>query len=177
MTVDLVFSHGRRIRKRRVAWLGIGMFAAITLAISVPVQKRFHRALHWDDARRITAEIREIVEKYPDRTIEMGVGDNVSTYWKTYYKSLLVLADHPYTIDAAVVMETTYLGIPLTDDTLSMIRGCNTDLWLIPKGERPFAMIGYYDKPTITVAFVRAFEAAYVKESSFEFFDVWGCRQ
>jgi hypothetical protein len=47
---------------------------------------------------------------------------------------------------------------------------------LIPKGERPFAMVGYYGNPVFEPAFIDAFMSRYAKEKSFEYFDVWTCR-
>lgn len=176
--IDQIFRHAERIKKHRT-WVmaGIGLTAALILILSVPVQKRFYRALHWQEIGAIQAEIRMIMAKYPDRTIEMGVGENVANYYRTFYKTLLVLEGHPYTLDAAPVMETSMMGIPLTDDTLAMIRGCNTDLWLIPKDERPFTMIGYYGNPMFDEDFLGAFRGSYAKAKTFEFFDVWGCRE
>jgi len=61
--------------------------------------------------------------------------------------------------------------------TLAMIRGCSTERRLIPKGERPFALVGYYGNPVFNPAFVDAFEASYGKAKSSTFFDVWACKR
>ena len=154
---------------------GIGAVAAVILVLGIPVQKRFYRALHWEKVEAIQAEIRTIMAKHPDKTIEMGVGQNTATYPRTFYKTLLVLKGHPYTIDAAPAMEMTMMKIPLNDDLLSLLRGCSTDLWLIPKGEKPFAMTGYYGTPTVGQAFIDTFNASYAKAESLDYFDVWAC--
>lgn len=174
---DQVLRHAARLKEghaRRALFTG-GVVALAILALSVPVQKRFYRALHWQHVRAVVADIHAIMDRYPGRTIEMGAGDNVKTYRRTFYKTVLVLAGHPYTVDVGLTMETTHMGIRLTNDTLAMIRGCSTDMWLIPKGERPFAMIGYYGSPAIDQGFVDAFLRSYAKVKSFEFFDVWAC--
>lgn len=174
--IDQMFRHAGRIKKhRRKVLAGMGLAAALILILGIPVQKRFYRALHWQEIGAIQTEIRMIMAKYPDRTIEMGVGENIANYYRTFYKTLLVLEDHPYTLDAAVVMETSMMKIPLTDDTLAMIRGCNTDLWLIPRDERPFTMDGYYGNPMFDEDFLSAFQGSYAKKESLEFFDVWAC--
>jgi hypothetical protein len=176
--VDQIFRHAHRVKKYQGRVMaGIGVLAAVILILSVPVQKRFYQSLHWREIGAIQAEIRLIMAKYPDRTIEMGVGEDVANYYRTFYKSLLVLEGHPYTLDAAPVMETSMMKIPLTGDTLAMIRGCNTDLWLIPKDERPFNMDSYYGNPMFDEDFLGAFRGSYAKAESFEFFDVWGCRE
>ncbi len=58
-----------------------------------------------------------------------------------------------------------------------MIRGCNTDIWLIPKDEQPFTMIGYYGNRMFRTAFVEAFLNNYEKRESFDYFDVWACKR
>ncbi|MFP6735183.1 MAG: hypothetical protein VB959_15245, partial [Rhodospirillales bacterium] len=62
------------------------------------------------------------------------------------------------------------------DDLLAMVRGCNTDIWLIPKGESPFTMIGYYGARMLDTSFADAFLGSYTKAKSFEFFDAWVCK-
>ena len=106
--------------------------------------ERFYRALHWKDIEEIQSEIRTIMKENQGRTIEMGFGKNLATYPRTLSRTLLVFAGHPYSIDSAPAMETNKWNIPLPEETLSMLRHCKTDLWLIPVGEQPFTMIGYY---------------------------------
>ncbi|MEE9318459.1 MAG: hypothetical protein V3U48_09245 [Rhodospirillales bacterium] len=174
--IDQVLRHAHRVKKHRPRmWFGIGAVAAVILVLGIPVQKRFYRALHWEKVEAIQAEIRTIMAKHPDKTIEMGVGQNTATYPRTFYKTLLVLKGHPYTIDAAPAMEMTMMKIPLNDDLLSLLRGCSTDLWLIPKGEKPFAMTGYYGTPTVGQAFIDTFNASYAKAESLDHFDIWAC--
>lgn len=178
LAIDLTLRHALRVTGRRIAvWGTIVAFATIVLAIGVPVQKRYYRALHWQEVSRIGAEIRTVMAAYPGRTIEMGVGGNVASYHRTFYKTILVLAGNPYTLDAAVIIEWSKLGIPLADATLALIRGCSTDLWLIPKGERPFTMVGYYGNRIFEPAFVDAFHGSYAKAKSLEFFDLWACKR
>jgi len=176
--VDQILRHAHAVKKYQGRVMaGIGVLATVILILGVPVQKRFYRALQWQEIGAIQAEIRMIMAKHPNRTIEMGVGENVANYYRTFYKSLLVLEGHPYTLDAAPVMETSMMKIPLTGDTLAMIRGCNTDLWLIPKGERPFTMDSYYGNPMFDEDFLGAFRGSYAKVETLDFFDVWGCRE
>lgn len=178
ISVDQILRHAVRVRKhKKKVWGLLGVFTAILLVISIPVQKRFFRALHWQEVAAVQSEIRAIMAAYPDRTIEMGIGQDVRTYPRTFYRTLLVMAGHPYTIDAAPAMEMNMWKIPLSGDLLAMMRGCNTDIWLIPKDEKPFAMTGYYGAPTLDRAFVSAFLASYTKLNSFGYFDVWACNK
>jgi len=178
IVVDLVLRHAGRIKKKEtVVWSVAGVLAAVILIVGVPVQKRFFRALHGQQVTAIQSEIRAIMAAYPDRTIEMGLGEDVRTYPRTFYKTLLVLGGHPYTFDAAPAMEMNKWKVPISDDLLAMLRGCNTDIWLIPKGELPFTMIGYYGAPGVDRTFTDAINASYAKVKSFNFFDVWACNR
>ena len=58
--------------------------------------------------------------EYSGRSIEMGFGDNVKTYPRTYYRTLLVMAGHPYTLDAAPAMEMNMWKIPLLEQRISI---------------------------------------------------------
>lgn len=176
--LDQILRHAVLVKKRKeVVWGLFGVLTVTLLITSIPTQKRFFRALHWQEIAAVQSDIRAIMAAYPDRTIEMGVGQDVRTYPRTFYRTLLVMAGHPYTIDAAPAMEMNMWKIPLTDDLLSMIRGCNTDIWLIPKDEKPFQMTGYYGAPTLDQAFGNTFLASYTKLNSFDYFDVWACQK
>ena len=174
--VDQILRHAGRIKKKKtMVWSVAGVLVAVIMIVGVPVQKRFFRALHWQEVADVQSDIRAIMAAYPDRTIEMGIGQDIKTYPRTYYRTLLVLADHPYTIGSPA-MELNKRNVPLSDDLLAMVRGCNTDIWLIPKGESPFTMIGYYGARMLDTSFADAFLGSYAKAKSFEFFDAWVCK-
>jgi len=177
ISLDQILRHAVRVKKhKKRVWGLLGVITAILLVISIPTQKRFFRALHWQEVADVQSDIRAIMAAYPDRTIEMGIGQDIKTYPRTYYRTLLVLADHPYTIGAPA-MELNKWNVPLSDDLLAMMRGCNTDIWLIPKGELPFIMIGHYGSPAVDRAFTDAFNTSYGKVKSFDFFDIWACKK
>ena len=174
--VDQILRHAGRVRKHKLkVWGTAGVLAAVILIVGVPVQKRFFRALHWQQVADVQSEIRAIMAAYPERTIEMGIGQDLRTYPRTFYRTLLVMAGHPYTIDGPA-MELNKWKVPLSEDLLAMVRGCNTDIWLIPKGESPFTMIGYYGAPMLDPSFADAFLGSYAKAKSFKLFDAWVCK-
>ena len=174
--VDLILRNAGRAKKYKIRVWGLaGLFCAVILVLGVPGQKRFFRALHWQEVFAIQTEIRTIMAAYPENTIEMGIGEDLKTYPRTFNRTLLVLGDHPYTVDYAPAMELTTWGVPVSDDLLSMLRGCNTDIWLVPRGEKPFAMTGYYGTPIIDPAFSDTFNARYAKAKSLQYFDIWKC--
>ncbi len=105
VSIDMILRFsGKVTRNTGTVHAGIAVVAAIMLVVSVPVQKRFYHALHWGQAAGIAAEVQDIMRRNTGRTIEMGVGQDVVTYRRTLYKTLLVLSGHPYTIDAAVII-------------------------------------------------------------------------
>jgi len=176
--IDLILRNAGRLKThRKMVWGLAAILSAAILIVGVPVQKRFFRALHGPDVLAVQGEIRAIMAAYPERTIEMGIGEDVKTYPITFNRTLLVLGGHPYTVDYAPAMELTMLKVPLTGELLSLLRGCSTDIWLVPKGEKSFSMTGYYGTPTLGPSFSRTFKASYVKTASFKFFDVWACKQ
>lgn len=178
IVIDMIVRYSTSvIRNRTVVLGGAGVLAAALLIMSVPIQKRFQRALHWDEARQITAEINEVMAAYPGKTIQMGTGKSIAGYNNTFYKPLLVFAGHPYTLDVAIIMETSFLGIPLSEAAIDRIENCHTYAWLVPKGEKPFSMIGYYGNPVFDDSFIATFRRRYEKRKSFTYFDVWACRR
>jgi len=178
IAVDLLIEFGRRLTELRKFTLALtGVYCVVVLSLGIPVQKRYYRALHWNETGAIKKEIQDIMVRHPGRSIEMGVGESIVTYNRTVQRTRLILQGHPYTIDYAIIIETSMLKIPLADKTVSYIRRCATDIWLIPRGERPFAMIGYYGTAMFGQAFRDAFNRAYEKKGSLRYFDVWACRK
>jgi hypothetical protein len=57
-----------------------------------------------------------------------------------------------------------------------MMARCNTDIWLIPTGERPYDWLGYYGVDVYGQAFRDIFHSAYEKIESRTYFDIYGCR-
>lgn len=161
---------------RRLAMLAIGLVAAASLTLSIPKQKRTWRAFHWEETRAVAAEIEAIMTRHPHRRLQMGIGENPLNYWRTWFRVPLIQAGNPYTLDGAIITETSALGIRLAAGTLDLIRSCDTEFWLIPAGERPFAMKGYYGNPMFDDAFRQAFQDHHARAASGKFFDLWECR-
>ncbi len=177
VVIDMIVRYSASvIRNGTVVLGGVGVLAAALLILSVPVQKRFQRALHWEEARQITAEIDEVMAQYPDASIQMGTGDTLVGYNKTLYKPLLAFAGHPYTLDVGVAMETSASGMVLSKGVRTRIEDCHTQIWLVPTGEAPFAMTGYYGNPVFDDSFKATFRRRYEKRKSLTYFDVWACR-
>ncbi len=180
LAIDLTLRFAGNSRYARFSTTTLLVAAVFVLMLSVPVQKRFLRNLDWTLATSIDAEVKDIIAHFSGKTIEMGYGEKTAggaSYDLTYYKSLLVMAGNPYSLDATVGAEMLKLGIAFPKAAIERIGACRTDLWLVPKGEAPFAMWSYYGGPAFPEVFRQAFLGAYKKSASFTYFDVWACRE
>ena len=132
-------------------------------------------------AEKVTNDLQEIMRGHPGEAIEMGYGDNLGKASEaTYLRPLLVFAGNPLTVDEAALddMELSKLAMP--QSTIAYVQSCQTQIWLIPKGERPFLVPSYYDElggPMIRDIFGKAFREAFVaryqKRESSGYFDLW----
>ena len=180
LAIDMTLRFAGNSRFARFSTATLTVAAVFVLMLSVPVQKRFLRHLDWPLATSIHTEIDDIIVRYSGQTIEMGYGGKPaggSSYKLTYYKSLLVMAGNPYSLDATAGAEMLKLGVAFPEAAIERIRACRTDLWLVPKGEAPFAMRSYYGEPAFPEVFRQAFLGTYKKSASFSHFDLWACRE
>jgi len=150
--------------------------AVLMNVVSVPVEKRFVRSLNWQMASAVAEEIAQISEDFKGQKIEIGIGSSNDSYRRTYQRTRLVFAGHPYSLDTSIIIDTTAWGIELSQATLNMIETCQTDIWLIPVGERPYAWYGYYGKDTYGQPFRDSFTRAFQKTESRTYFDIYRCR-
>ena len=71
-------------------------------------------------------------------------------------------------------------GVELPAATIHAVENCVVDLWLIPAGGRPFLLRNRYPvtgyAPLFPESFRLAFDRAYRKIATTDYFDVWGCR-
>jgi len=150
--------------------------AVLMNVVSVPVEKRFVRSLNWQMASAVAEEIAQISKDFKGQKIEIGIGSSNDSYRRTYQRTRLVFAGHPYSLDTSIIIDTTAWGIELSQATLNMIETCQTDIWLIPVGERPYAWYGYYGKDTYGQPFRDSFTRSFQKTESRTYFDIYRCR-
>ncbi len=128
----------------------------------------------------LSYEMKRLIQKYPDKTISMGYGDD-SHYKLTFCRPLLTFLGNRYTLDAAALMDMQQSGASIPEKTLAWLRSGNTGIWLIPTGNRPFSMNSYYgwgetpsrDLPLFDASFRRLFLEHYEKREATKHFDVW----
>jgi hypothetical protein len=178
VAVDSLLRLGRAAGSRAPlvgAWFAA--FALGLVVISVPVQKRLHRQFAAIEARAAAADVRAVIATLGEgETAEMGFGATLARYHDTYVRPLLVFAGQPFTFEAMTVMELKGVGQTVPARFAAHVGTCETDTWLIPKGEAPFAMPSYWgDGPVFDDAFRQGFLDTYRRERASRLFDVWTC--
>jgi hypothetical protein len=114
----------------------------------------------------------------------MGYGEQEDSV--TYFRPALVFANDHLTVDDQALNDMQLSHIELPKATIDEVASCDTEVWLIPKHEAPFALVNDYSmlaprsfptRPLFPPQFRDAFVRTYQKETSTEFFDVWRCRR
>jgi hypothetical protein len=110
-------------------------------------------------------------------TIQVGYGDSHQSYQASQLeRTVMTLHGYPSPIDAQLLMELDFIGVDGVTRWLPDLERCRAERWLLPKGERPFAIDGYYNnRPLFTDEFRRVFADRYRLISSSAHFDVWAC--
>ena len=110
-------------------------------------------------------------------TVEMGFGATLERYHDTFARPSLIFAGHPFSFEAMTVMELKGVGQRVPARFAAHVAACETDTWLIPKGEAPFAMPSYWgDGPVFDDAIRQGFLEAYGRDRASRLFDVWTCK-
>ncbi len=177
LLVDLSLRAFRAGRRRVVLARALVGFAALVLLLAAQTERRFFKSLEWTQARDVTAEIEALIRANPGLPMQMGVGDIPQRFYLYSWRDLPVFAGGPYTMDAGIVMEMTKLGVPMPAEATRRMAACETRLWLIPGGESPFTLKGYYDQTIFDAAFRDAFMAHHHKVASGRYFDLWRCEE
>lgn len=121
----------------------------------------------------ICADLRTILRNYPGMKISMGLGSG-NGYRYTYSRPLLVFQGQPYLLDFAALMDMRKAGLEIPDSTLEELRSGAVDMWLIPKGEKPFVMPSWYEaEDYFGEEFRNVFERYYYVGAQSAFFDIW----
>jgi hypothetical protein len=170
---------GGDINRQRLAVI---VASLLVIGTTYQQERRFLLKLEWSKSKAVVAEIEAILDQYKDRRIQMGVGrtpeDRDVQYSYHYYswRSLPVYRGQPYTLDAGNAMEYQKLKIPFPLEALERLRNCHTQIWLIPKGGRPFELAGFYGNNVFGPAVLQTVKLRYRKIESREFFDLWECQ-
>ncbi len=134
-------------------------------------------------------DIRAILASFPGKSVEVGAGsgefDLEKKYSPMYAAPQLVFAGNPYTFDPSAEADRNIIGETMPESDLQHVRSCETNVWLIPRGDTPFHSISIYSgmypdhydgRLLFPRPFERIFSDLYQRVSSSQFFDIYTCR-
>jgi len=111
----------------------------------------------------------------------MGYGSD-KTYEMTWERPVLVLLGNRYSLDADALDEADMADEPLPQATFDELKICSSQIFLIPKGDRPFSLQSNYFiygnpdfRDLFPIAFRQEFLRDYRKSGSSRYFDLWHC--
>ena len=123
-------------------------------------------------ARGVLREIDSVLSHYPGRTIGMGYG---SKYRPTVsYRVGLIFRGQPCLIDPTALADMQEGGLEIPAATLEALEYRMVEVWLIPRGDKPFSGAGYDSHRTLyDDAFRDRFSSNYTYVRSHTYFDVY----
>jgi hypothetical protein len=166
----------RRLQPENVA-ARLAPLAILLFAMPAAVATMQAMGEHQGEAA-MAEEALTLARQSPTPAIHMGYGDNQHSYMVSQLgKAVLALNGFPALIDAQVLGELDYVGLDGSRRWVPYLRDCRIERWLVPKGEQPFALTGYYDDdPLFDDDFRRAFADNYRLVDSSKNFDIWQCQ-
>ncbi len=161
----------------------ISLSAAIAFTLSIclavySTEIKFIDRMTTAPGHRAIADLNRFIAANPNRTIGMGYG--AVSYQLSTYRPQLVFAGNPYLLDSASLMEMQASGLDNTpENTLNALRTCQTEIWLIPKGNSPFQVYSYYPplQKLLSDKFRKTFAENYDRRSTTEFYEAWICKR
>lgn len=126
----------------------------------------------------IAADALALARQAPTDAVQIGYGDSRKSYdIAELSRAVLTLGGYPAQIDAQILMELSPIGIDGSQRWIASLTHCDTKRWLLPKGEKPFALTNflYGLGPIFDADFRRAFLEHYRLIASDQHFDVWEC--
>ncbi len=138
---------------------------------------RSTRLVAWElrSAKSLATEVKGIMAKYDGLSIAMACGGENAAFRETWIRPLLVFADQPVLIDPISVMDRCLAGIPLSAGTIAALKSGQIKLWLVPRGQTPFAKTNWYPPhdEIFSATFRNAFTSNYEQDDQTEHFDLW----
>ena len=144
----------------------------IILTISVSgfsKQKGLWEHVVFNNYERMIQDIYSIQKQYPNRKLEIGYGETPS--YKQYQDlvAVPVFMGNPLYLELVAMSDMASAGVYIPSSTLKAMDEGAIEVWLIPKGNKPFELndILFDEK------FQKNFRGNYKLIGSTEFFDIW----
>ena len=175
----LVNDKHTRLGNRRLVWPSGILAFVLTLAFIAAIQQLyFFRTMPSEDPEAVVADLERYRSAHPNQPFAIGYG---GPYALSLFRPLPVFWGGRYLVDAPAVMEHQLSNIPLPDSTVSAMRSCVIETWLIPRDAEPFDTRNVYPathhSPIFSDAFRAAFFDRYRLNGHTEFYDVWTCER
>lgn len=168
-------------RSKLVAAIAVSAAIAFTISSCLAVystEVKFVDRIQKAPGHRAIADLDRFITAHPNRTIGMGYG--AVSYQLSTYRPQLVFAGNPYLLDSASLMEMQASGLDNTPEkTINALEICQTQIWLIPKGDPPFQVYSYYPplQKLFSDEFRKTFAENYDRRETTEFYDAWVCKK
>lgn len=127
-------------------------------------------------ARALEAELREVVQRHPGRSVEMAPAASPLPD-RAQLRAALVEAGEPYVLDQGTVSDLPTTGAwRLPASMLARIERCAVDVEVVPQGGQPYGFASYYTgAPVFPPAYRAAFEQSYAEVEHLKYYDVYTC--
>lgn len=146
----------------------------VTLIGGVSREMSFLKIIYEDnhDSVIILSELRSIEKQYEGNKIALGYGENSYIKYRNFLP-YLVFSGNPLLVEVVAIMDMKAAKIPIPPATIKAIEDGMIPVWLIPAGEKPFAM-GYKDgEPMFDESFRQSFLHYYQVVEKTPHFDIW----
>jgi hypothetical protein len=147
----------------------------VTMTVGAAQQAQLVTAVHGRAQIADASEIEEFARTHAG-IVDMGYG---STESSSFERPLLVFHSGGYFLDQPAIREHQLQGVDIPRATITAMSRCRVNLWLVPRGERPFSGLNSYaavlGKPLYSEAFRSTFVQTHRLVESTAHFDVWRC--
>jgi hypothetical protein len=147
----------------------------VAAAVGAAQQAEFVTTVHERAQIADAGEIAEFARTHAG-AIEMGYGSNESS---SLERPLVVFHSGRYFLDQPAIREHQLQGMDIPPATIAAVSRCRVNLWLVPRGERPFSGRNSYaaalGQPLYSEAFRSVFLQTHRLVESTTHFDVWRC--
>jgi 4-amino-4-deoxy-L-arabinose transferase-like glycosyltransferase len=154
-------------------------FVAVLILISSITMIRVFR-LYSIFPVRANNDLNYIIEKYKTPNVYMGYGESSgdpNLYANVpSLRPVLLFSGKNYLLDKAAFADFREAGGVLSPDFFENFKKCTDDVWIFPKGTKPFEGILGYGKLLFDEGFVKTFRENFDLRESTEYLDVWRCK-
>ena len=166
----------------------IGLILFIT-ALSEFYDLRLLTTSETPQAIAMQEDIRQILSTHQGQSVELGDGigefDLETVYSPMYSAPQLVFAGNAYTYEPSAEADANMIDGAMRDSDERHVRFCETKVFLIPRGDKPFHSFSIYSgmypelyggRLLFSKQFEQTFSQVYQQTSSSKFYDIYTCR-